>query len=200
MELRFASAARATKDIDIGLEGDRRARLASFDKALQLGFDEFTFRMRTQLRHMELADTVRVEVAIAYRTRAWQSIDVDLGPPGAESADLVHPAIGGLTEIGLPVTTPVHCLNLSEQVAQKLHACTGPASAGRARDILDILLIDILGGLDYEKTRAVVARVFAERGTHLLRSFPHRGHRCAGNRSSIHRDACPDAPVASPPA
>jgi hypothetical protein len=59
---------------------------------------------------------------------------------------------------------------LSEQVAQKLHACTGPASAGRARDILDILLIDSLGQLDYAQTRNAVAKIFVARGTHRL---PH---------------------------
>lgn len=168
MELRFAGAARATKDLDLGLDGDRAFRLSSFTDALRLGFDEFTFRLRPQPRHMELADTVRVEVAILYRTRSWQSVDVDLGPPGLEGADLVNPAITGLAEMGLPVTAPVRCLNLSEQVAQKLHACTGPASAGRARDILDILLIDALGKLDYPKTCVAVERVFKERATHEL--------------------------------
>lgn len=168
MELRFADSARATKDLDLGLDGDRTYRLSSFAAALQLGFDEFTFRLRPQLHHMELADTVRVEVAILYRSRAWQSVDVDLGPSGVEEADLVDPTITGLVEMGLPVTTPIRCLNLSEQVAQKLHACTGPASAGRARDVLDILLIDSLGKLDYAQTRIAVEKVFAERGTHQL--------------------------------
>jgi hypothetical protein len=170
MELRFAGAARATKDLDLGLDGDRAHRLSSFTSALQLGFDEFTFRLHSQARHMELADTVRVEVAIAYKTRSWQTVDVDLGPAGIEAPELVNPAISGLVEMGLPVTTPVRCLNLSEQVAQKLHACTGPASGGRARDILDILLIDALGGLDYAQTRAAVERVFAQRTTHQLPS------------------------------
>lgn len=168
MELRFAGAAHATKDLDLGLDGDRAFRLSSFANALKLGFDEFTFRLRPQARHMELAGTVRVEVAILYRTRGWQTVDIDLGPPGVEDADLVNPVITGLTEMGLPVTTPVRCLNLNEQVAQKLHACTGPTSAGRARDILDILLIDSLGQLDYAKAQIAVGRVFAERGTHLL--------------------------------
>lgn len=166
MELRFSSAARATKDLDLGLDGDRAFRLSSFRDALQLGFDEFTFRLRPQPRHMELADTVRVEVAILYRTRGWQTVDVDLGPPGAEDADMVNPTVTGLPEMGLPVTAPVRCLNLNEQIAQKLHACTGPASAGRARDILDILLIDSLGQLDYTQTRVAVERVFSERATH----------------------------------
>lgn len=168
MELRFAEAARATKDLDLGLDGDRTSRLSSFTEALQLGFDEFTFRIRPQARHMELADTVRIEVAITYKNRSWQTIEVDLGPAGAADPDLINPAITGLTEMGLPVTSPVRCLNLNEQVAQKLHACTGPAATGRARDILDILLIDSLGRLDYQQTRIAVERVFKERATHQL--------------------------------
>jgi len=169
MELRFAGAARATKDLDLGLVGDRVARLSAFEAALRLGFDEFTFRMKPQVLNMELADTVRIEVAINYRTRGWQTVDVDLGPPGIDNVDFVNPAITGLIEMGIPITTPVRCLSLSEQVAQKLHACTGPAAAGRARDILDVLLIDLLGKLDYVQTRIATERVFAERGTH---SFP----------------------------
>jgi len=76
-------ALRATKDLDLGLAGDRAARLSAFEAALRLGFDEFTFRMKPQVLNMELADTVRIEVAINYRTRGWQTVDVDLGPAGA---------------------------------------------------------------------------------------------------------------------
>ena len=60
---------------------------------------------------MERADTVRVEVAVAYRTRAWQTIEVDLGPgPGigqSDTPDLVEPRVKGLAELGIPVTSPV---------------------------------------------------------------------------------------------
>ena len=47
-----------------------------------------------------------------------------------------------------------------------LHACTGPAAAGRARDVLDILLIDALGELNYAETAKAALRVFEERATH----------------------------------
>jgi hypothetical protein len=67
--------------------------------------------------------------------------------------------------MGLRVPSPVRCLNLSEQVAQKLHACTGPYSAGRARDIL---LIELLGKLDMKAVRATADSVFAERATHAF--------------------------------
>ena len=70
--------------------------------------------------------------------------------------------------MGLRVPSPVRCLNLSEQVAQKLHACTGPYSAGRARDVLDILLVGLLGKLDVKKVREAAEQVFEERATHAF--------------------------------
>jgi hypothetical protein len=116
---------------------------------------------------MELADTVRVDVAIQQRTRAWQTVEVDLGPTSTKTIDLVEPTIVGLHEMGVPVTSPVRCISLSEQVAQKLHACTAPdTSSTRARDVLDILLIETLGQLNYPAALAAARRVFLERGTH----------------------------------
>ena len=130
LELRFATAARATKDIDLGLDGTRADRLEAFGQAVALGFDEFTFRLKAQTRSMDLADTARVQVAVQYRTRAWQTIDVDLGPAGSGTIDLVEPAIRGLAEMGLAIPSPIRCLSLNDQLAQKLHACTAPHSRG----------------------------------------------------------------------
>ena len=88
------------------------------------------------------------------------------GPAKANQIDLIEPKVRGLVELGLPVVSPIRCLGLAEQVAQKLHACTGPAAAGRARDVLDILLIEVLGQLDYSAAANAARRVFAERATH----------------------------------
>jgi hypothetical protein len=168
MELRFAQQARATKDLDLGMEGTRTDRLQTLSETLRLGFDEFTFRLRAQTRDMAQADTIRVQVAVAYRTRSWQTIEVDLGPAKVGQVDLVEPKVHGLLELGIPVISPVRCLSLADQVAQKLHACTGPAAAGRARDVLDILLIDALGEVDYPEAAEAVRRVFDERATHAF--------------------------------
>jgi hypothetical protein len=166
MELRFAEGARATKDVDIGLVGERAERLQTFRDALALGFDEFSFQLKGKPLSMDNADAVRLELGVLYRTRAWQTIDIDLGPAGSGEVDLVEPTIRGLSAMGLRIPSPVRCLNLSEQVAQKLHACTGPYSKGRARDVLDILLIDLLGKMDAVAVRAAVEHVFAQRATH----------------------------------
>lgn len=95
MELRFARAARTTKDFDLGLPGDRAERIRRLEQVLKLGFDDFTFRLKPEIHQMELADTVRVEGAVQYRTRAWQTVDIDLGPGEALDVDLVEPAITG---------------------------------------------------------------------------------------------------------
>lgn len=166
LELRFANRARATKDLDLGLEGVRGKRVDLFQRALSLGFDAFSFRLKAQIRDMDQVDTVRVNVAIAYLTRAWQTIEIDLGPAGGQMVDFVDPQVSGLPELGLPVTSPIRCLSLSEQVAQKLHACTSPRAAGRARDVLDILLVEMLHGLDYVRVAEASMRVFATRATH----------------------------------
>jgi hypothetical protein len=166
MELRFAESARATKDVDIGVVGERADRLRIFRDALALGFDDFSFQLKGKPLSMDNADALRLEVAVRYRTRAWQTIDVDLGPAGLGTVDFVEPSIRGLAAMGLRVPSPVRCLNLSEQVAQKLHACTGPFSQGRARDVLDILLIDLLGKLDVRALRTAAEQVFTQRATH----------------------------------
>jgi hypothetical protein len=168
MELRFARAARTTKDFDLGLVGNRAERLRKFEELLKLGFDAFTFRLKPEIHQMEMADTVRVEVAVQYKTRSWQTVEIDLGPGEAREVDLVAPAVPGIAEMGVPVTPYVRCISIAEQVAQKLHACTGSQREDRARDVLDILLLDMLGQLDYQRARAAAERVFAERATHAF--------------------------------
>ena len=77
------------------------------------------------------------------------------------------------------MTSPVRCIHLADQVAQKIHACTRPFGAGRARDVLDILLIEDLGHLDPDDVKGAVRGVFEERGTHDVPAtftFPGEWH------------------------
>jgi hypothetical protein len=66
LELRFPGVVRATRDLDIGMPGTRADRVEGLRTALAAGFDHFAFRVRREPRHLERADTVRVEVAITY--------------------------------------------------------------------------------------------------------------------------------------
>ena len=51
MESRFAERARATKDLDLGMEGTRASRLQSLSEALSASFDQFTFRIKAEARY-----------------------------------------------------------------------------------------------------------------------------------------------------
>jgi Sodium/hydrogen exchanger family/Nucleotidyl transferase AbiEii toxin, Type IV TA system len=81
---------------------------------------------------------------------------------------LLATLVTGYLVIGLPILIALLCLGINEQVAQKLHACTGPQRQDRARDILDILVVDMLGKLDRVRARAAAERTFAERKTHAF--------------------------------
>lgn len=169
LELRFADRARTTKDMDLGLPGDsRRDRFAALERAAALGFDEFTFRVKVP-HDLERVDTVRVDVVITYRGRGLQTIQIDLGPADEPTVDLVTPAIRGVAELGIPVISPVRCITLDIQIAQKLHACTNPRvlqTENRARDILDIVFLEMLGQVDPKAVQAACVRIFEQRAEH----------------------------------
>jgi hypothetical protein len=186
MELRFAQRARATKDLDIGIEGTRASRLQTLSEVLKMGFDQFTFRVKPRTRDMVAGRYRSHPGGGGVQTRSWQTIDVDLGPATFGHTDLIEPKVHGLAELGIPVTSPVRCLKLADQVAQKLHACTGPFSLGRARDILDIILIDTLGELDYAATAEVARSVFNLTNVPLTIFHPRRRSRWSGDRNSRH--------------
>lgn len=171
LELRFGQRARATKDIDIGLEGDRTSRLKALDAAIALGFDQFSFRRKGIPHELEQADTVRIEIAITYQGRGFQTLDVDLSMI-VEPYDLIDPVVYGLSELGLPLTSPVRCLTLPVQIAHKIHAATNPRiindpKQNRARDILDILLIELLEQFDAASIQQAAVRIFKERNEHV---------------------------------
>lgn len=168
LELRFAERARATIDMDIGLSGTRCERFDALAQAIALGFDEFTFRVKMPL-DLERSDTVRVDVAVAFRGRGIQTIQVDLGPTDESTVDLIVPTVRGVSELGIPVTSPVRCLTLDVQIAQKIHTATNPRvlmNENRARDIIDIVFLDMLDQLDVNAVQLACTRVFEQRATH----------------------------------
>jgi hypothetical protein len=170
LELRFPGTVRATRDLDVGLPGARVQRVDEFRAAIEGGYDRFAFRVRNEPRHLERADTVRVEVAITYDGRPFQTIDVDLGPADAP-AEYVLPELPVLETLAIPVPQSVSCVAMSTQIAQKIHASTSPSivndpAQNRARDIVDVALLDSLGQIDNEALRDAAEALFASRAEH----------------------------------
>jgi hypothetical protein len=177
MELRLGLAARATKDVDVGLCSEPGQLLPAFDRALSVGFDDFTLERRGEAKSLP-SGTLRLRVQVSYFRKPFAQIDVDLTAASSDAnTDEVAPL--SLAELGLGPVGPVPCLTVAEQVAQKVHALTQPTPNGRpnarARDVIDILLLDERLRLDLAEISRACDRVFAQRATHELPvrfSFP----------------------------
>lgn len=112
----------------------------------------------------------RFTVKLSYHGAPFASVPVEVSPVEAGSADrfdaLCSQAFG---LVGLPPAAAVPCMTLPWQIAQKLHACTEPASGlrvnDRAHDLVDIQLLEALLPEDLlVATRRACLAVFAARG------------------------------------
>ncbi|MDP9111513.1 MAG: nucleotidyl transferase AbiEii/AbiGii toxin family protein [Candidatus Eremiobacteraeota bacterium] len=170
LELRFPGVVRATRDLDVGMPGTRADRVEGLRAALATGFDHFAFRVRREPRHLERADTVRVEVSITYDGRPLQTIDVDLGPADAP-VEQVSTTMEVIDVLAVPIAKTISCVAISSQIAQKIHAGTNPDIVAdprqdRARDIVDIVFLETLGQVEDSAVRAAAEQIFGQRGEH----------------------------------
>ena len=138
MELRFARAARTTKDFDLGLVGSRAERIRKLEQILTLGFDAFTFRLKPGIHHMEAADTVRVEVAVQYKTRSWQTVEIDLGPAEACEGGFVRAGRHGRRRGRAARHTACALHQHSRAGRAEAARLYGTARGDRAGDVLDM--------------------------------------------------------------
>jgi len=163
LELRLGIRARATRDVDIGLVASPSDLLPLLRQAVGLGWDEFTFTIKSS--DVTEHGTVRLEVGIQYRRKAWSTIKVDVTPADSTSATEFIDGFP-IAEIGLPNAPAVPCLNAIDQIAQKIHAVTGPTSRNRSRDLVDLTLLAPLIADRWDELRIACEQLFAQRATH----------------------------------
>ncbi len=170
LEMRLPERARATKDIDLVIDGADEDDLAAvLREALKDDYQDFSFRVKGEPYVMP-NKAVRVEVAMDYRGRSWSTVQVDLSKQegGVTEVELVDAL--ELEPFGLSTPSALPCLSLRYHIAQKIHGMTQPAaqddaSNERFRDLADVLLVRGLVE-DLPAVRAACVEVFAFRGTH----------------------------------
>lgn len=171
LELRFGIRARASGDLDVGIVTGGKALLEVFDRALAVGFSDFTFARNGEPELLENVRTYRVKVKIAYRGRPFGTLSVDLNEATHETEVTIEQT-GLLTAIGLPGPLRVPLLDPYLQIAHKLHGATEPNRADytnrRHRDLLDVLIMstDPSLSIDLGRLRGVVVAEFARRTHH----------------------------------
>lgn len=184
MQLRLGIQARATTDLDVAFAGRVEDWLDRFDTATAgRMWNGFTVTRKSDPTQIEIPGLGyrpwRVPLQIRYEGREFGSnaLEVTVDDAAAEHHDLIAPDGIELAAFAIDPPELVPCLDVPNQIAQKLHACTEPLPDGneRVRDIIDIWLLETL--LDPEEMSSLKAaacpRSGAGRSMHGLR-WPRR--------------------------
>lgn len=107
------------------------------------------------------------EVKLAYRGRSWCTVSFELGHNEIGDADEGEPHLASdlaelLVEVGLDAPRPVPAMRAAHQIAQKLHAVSDEGSE-RARDLVDLQLLEQAEQLDLAEVYLTCSRLFAYR-------------------------------------
>ncbi len=169
MALRYGRGTRFTQDLDAARVQPLARFRSDFEGSLAAGWAGFTGRLveKTAPRPPAVPTGYVMqpfEVKLDYRGRPWCSVKFELGHNEIGDADdpdyqIASDLAGLLTEIGLEVPKPVPVMRSDHQVAQKLHAVSSE-NGERARDLIDLQLLDKGELLDLRQIRATCARLF----------------------------------------
>ena len=107
------------------------------------------------------------DVKLEYRGKSWLTLPLEIGHNeigDADNPDMVFSteAAEVFAALGLPEPGPMPCMRLEHQIAQKLHAVSGPYSE-RAHDLVDLQIIVQNGQIDYQIVNRTCKRLFAYR-------------------------------------
>jgi hypothetical protein len=172
MALRYGRGTRFTRDLDAARVQPLARFRSDFEDALAAGWAGFTGHLVEKAAPRPTGvPTAYVmqpfEVKLDYRGRPWCTVKFELGHNEIGDADepeyhLADDLAQLFTHVGLEAPKPVRVMRSDHQVAQKLHAVSEPGSE-RARDFVDLQLLDKGEDLDLALVRATCERLFEYR-------------------------------------
>lgn len=172
MALRYGRATRFTRDLDAARVQSLARFRSEFEGSLAAGWAGFTGRLieKAAPRPADVPTAYVMQpfdVRLDYRGRSWCTVAFELGGNELGDADepdhQLAPDLARLfTEVGIEAPKPVPVMRADHQVAQKLHAASD-ADSERARDLVDLQLLDHGEGLDLAQVASTCARLFAYR-------------------------------------
>lgn len=147
LEWAFHPAARATQDVDAFFT----AGATEFDEFLRRALTEpmgdFSFIIKQRSSEIPVKTAAfkprRHEIQVLFARKLLRKVVLEVSFSEGHMARMVGSVEAPRLEpFGVPTPTEAFAsISPEYQVAQKLHACTGPGSADRERDVLDILLL-----------------------------------------------------------
>ena len=152
IKMRFGDmSTRFTTDLDTATASDPDEYARLLGEALARGWEGFGGRVVPTEYVMRSFD-----VKLTYMGKSWCSVPLEVGHNevgDADSTDWVDLADAAtlFVQVCLPAPGRAPLMPLDHQVAQKLHALTGPGN--RARDLVDLQLIAANAELNFVATR-----------------------------------------------
>lgn len=172
MALRYGRRTRFTQDLDAARVQPLSRFRSEFEDSLAAGWSGFTGRLieRAAPRPPSVPTAYVMQpfdVKLDYLGRPWCTVKFELGHNEIGDADepeyyLARDLTELFTVVGLDAPEPVPVMRADHQVAQKLHAVSEVGSE-RARDIVDLQLLDRGGDLDLPQVKATCMRLFEYR-------------------------------------
>lgn len=172
MALRYGRGTRFTRDLDAALVEPLERFRSDFEEALTSGWAGFTGRLIG--REPPRPPTVPAayvmqpfDVKLDYRGRSWCTVPFELGHNEISGAfepehHLADDLAALFADVGLESPKPVPVMRVDHQVAQKLHAVSSVGSE-RARDLVDLQLLDKRERLDLAQVAETCVRLFEYR-------------------------------------
>lgn len=172
MALRYGRRTRFTQDVDAARVQSLERFQSDFEGSLAAGWQGFTGRLiKRPAPKPPAVPTAYVmqpfEVKLDYRGRSWCTVKFELGHNELGDADepeyqLAEDLSDLFTDVGFDAPQPVPVLRAEHQIAQKLHALSADGSE-RARDLVDLQLLEQQESLDLATVAATCARLFRYR-------------------------------------
>ena len=176
LDLRLATRARSTKDVDIEWRADEEELLdALLDAATHDAGDFFEFAIeRAGVPEDRLGGSHRFRVSASLAGRPFETFLLDVGFRADEALRTDTLRTEGLLSFAGIEPVEVDAVPLELQVAEKLHAYTrsyeGGRTSTRTKDLADLALISELSRLDAAALRREIDTIFALRDTHSVPS------------------------------
>jgi hypothetical protein len=168
IELRAGQKARVTRDVDLTLRADAGSLTHHLDAAFAEPYEDFSFQRDEPVTLPLRPQAQRVNVKVAFRTKPFTTLVVEVAPREAgEQAE--HLPAHDLSTVGLSGPDAIPVLAAPWQLAQKLHAVTeAPLRPGRENprywDLIDLQLLQALTSESLVTVKDACVRTFAVRG------------------------------------
>lgn len=167
IELRAGQKARVTRDVDLTLRADAESLVHHLDAAFADSYEDFSFQRDEPVTLPLRPQARRVNVKVAFRTKPFTTLVVEIAPSEAgEQAE--HLPAHDLSTVGLNGPDAIPVLAAPWQIAQKLHAVTeAPLRSGgenpRYWDLIDLQLLQTLTSESLSTVKNACLRTFAVR-------------------------------------